>query len=165
MAHIHNYRKEGLAVREYPTTGSDLIEVGDMCVVDGSGYAHSVTSITDASGSNAAARKLIVNDSIADGFIGVAMLGKLTSEQPTILVATNGVFEMFCASPDSMKVGDGVSCDATDDNTTATGSSKTVVAATSTNSIGKVSRNGVTGGTTIEVHLVGKHMATGPTVD
>lgn len=165
MAHIHNFRKEGLAVREYPTTGSDLIEVGDMLVVDGSGFAHSVTSKTDATGTTAAARKLIVNDSIADAFIGIAMLGKLTTETPTILVETDGVFEMFCASPDTMKVGDSVSCDASDNGTTATGSSKTVIAATSTNGIGKVARNGVTGGTTIEVHFVGKHMATGPTVD
>jgi len=165
MAHIHNYRKEALAVREYPTTGADLIEVGDMCVVDGSGFAHSATSITDASGSTAAARKLIVNDGVADGFIGVAMLGKLTTETPTILVATDAVFEMFCASPGSLKVGDSVSCDASDDGTTATGSAKTVIAATSTNGLGKVSRAGVTGDTTIEVHLRGKGMSNGPTSD
>lgn len=164
MAHIHNYRKEMNAVREYPTTGSGLIEVGDICV-SSSGFAYSATSKTDATGTTAAARKLIVNDLIADGFIGVAMLGKLTAETPTILICTDGVFEFFCAAPDNMKVGDSVSCDASDASNTATGSGKTVVAATSTNGIGKVSRNGETGGTTIEVHIKGKDMASGPTAD
>lgn len=165
MAHIHNYRKEGGAVREYPTTGSDVIEVGDICVVDGSGYAHAASSMTDATGTTAAARKLIVNDKVADAFIGVAMLGKLAAETPTVLIATEGVFEFSVADATGMKVGDGVSCDGSDDNTTATGRNKTVIAATSTNSIGKVSRNGVASGTTIEVQIIGKHMATVPVAD
>jgi hypothetical protein len=164
MAHIHNYRKEGIAVREYPTTGSGVIEVGDCCYGN-SGNAHSVTEITDATGTNAAARKLIVNDAAADDFIGVAMLGKLAAETPTVLIATDGVFEFFCASPGTLNVGDSVSIDASDDNTTATGLGKTVVAATATNGIGKVARKGVTGDTTILVHIRGKDMSNGPTSD
>jgi hypothetical protein len=164
MAHIHNYRKEMGAVREYPTTGSDVIEVGDMLVTSG-GYAHSVSSITDATGTNAAARKLVVNDAVADIFIGVAMLGKLATETPVILVCTEGVFEMFCTDPDALAVGDSVSVDASDNATTATALNKTVIAGTSTNGVGKVARHGEVDGTTILVHLRGKDMSNGPTND
>jgi len=164
MAHIHNYRKEMLSVREYPTTGVDVIEVGDILISSG-GYAHSAVTMTNTVGTTAAARKLVVNDAGADAFIGVAMLGKLATETPTILVATDGVFEFFCTSPDALKVGDSVSVDASDDATTATGAAKYVIAASSTNGIGKVARNGEVGGTTILVHIRGKDMSTGPTID
>ena len=164
MAQIHNYRKEGQAVREYPTTGTDVIEVGDICVVS-SGNARPASVITDTTGTTTAARKLVVNDGVADAFIGIAMLGKRTDETPTILVMTDGVFELSIADASGIATGDLVSCDASDNGTTATALTKTVIAATSTNGIGKAARPGVTNGTELTVHLRGGGMSSGPTVD
>ena len=164
MAHIFNQRKEVLAVREYPTTGTDVIEVGDMLVVS-SGNARPASSITDATGTTTALRKTAVNDAVADAFIGIAYHAKRSDETPTILVITDGVFEMSIADASGITVGALVSCDASDNGTTATALTKTVIAATSTNGIGKAARAGVTSGTELTVHLRGSGMSSGPTVD
>ena len=137
MANSDRSRFEILRRRVYPTTSTDVINKGDLLVVN-SGNAKPASSVS-------------TTDALADAFIGVAIHAKPSTDTPEIVVGVDGVFEMDCSALGSAaNVGDAV------EGVVVSGAiSPQMVAVGSTNPIGKVAKAGAVGDTTLTVHLVG----------
>lgn len=129
-------RLEVMRRRDYPTSGTGVVKIGDMLISDGAGRAIAATGSDDA---------------VADGFLGISLHAKATDKTPTLAVAVDCVAEMDLASgiASAAVVGDGVEFD------TANSDAQTVKIGTS-NPIGKVYRAAPIGSTTLMVHFVGK---------
>jgi hypothetical protein len=162
MANVDRTRFEVLRRRQYSTTGTDVINIGDLLVVD-SGNARPA-SIKTATGGSAASRKTTVQDAVADTFIGVALNAKLATATPNILVAVDCVAEHDLPSglTSAQYVGDKVEIHDTDDATTGVATPQ-IVGFGTTNPIGKLAKNAAVGDTTVTVHYVGIAVA-GPVV-
>lgn len=128
-------RLELLRRRDYPTSGSGVVKMGDMVIADGSGNATKATGTDDA---------------VADTFLGVSIHAKATDKTPTLAVGVDCVAEMDLASGLSAAalVGDAVEYDSAN-------SDAQTVKLGSTNPIGKVYRAAAAGETTLMVHFIG----------
>jgi len=159
MAHIHRLRKDFAPYEQimYPTTGTDVISVGDILVV-ASNKARPASFVTDADIGGAPTRLTNVQDGVADAFIGVAMSSKPATATPDVRVAVRGVFELSCAALQSAAhVGDGVEITGSDDATTCT-AVPSVVSVGATNKIGKLVKEAAASDTTLMVEMLGLHV-------
>jgi hypothetical protein len=136
MANQDRSRVEVLRRRDYPTSGTGVVLIGDMAIGDGSGNAIAATGTDDA---------------VADTFLGVSLHAKATDKTPTLAIGVDVVAEMDLASGLSVAavVGDSIEYDSANSNAQT-------VKVGSTNPIGKVYRATPIGATTIMVHFVGK---------
>ncbi|KKK47447.1 hypothetical protein LCGC14_3155090, partial [marine sediment metagenome] len=158
MSNVKRDRFEMLRQRVYPSTGSNVIEVGDHLVRDSSGNAQPVSSLTDTTGSDAGARQANVRRAIAKDYIGMAMSAKLTGETPNIRVATDVVAEYSLPSALSGAKAQGIFVrpQVTDNGTTATGVDQQLeVSAGSSEAIGKLAKNAANAVLLVTVHLMG----------
>lgn len=148
MANVDRSRCEVLRRRTYPTTGTDVINVGDMVVKDGSGNARPASVNTGAS---AAAAK----DAVADAFIGVAIHAKPAASTPDIVVGVDLIAEMdITPTGVALNVGDKLEI-ATTDNGSLWTPTPQIVMVGSTNPIGRVYEKAGASVSTVKVHFVG----------
>lgn len=158
MANIKRDRWEMLRQRVYPTTGANVIEVGDHLVRDSNGYAQPVSSLTDTTGSSAGNRQENVRKAIVKDYIGMAMSAKLTGATPNVRVAVDVVAEYSVPSAlgSAMALGLFVRPQVSDNGTTATGVNQQVeVSAGSSEAIGKLAKNAANAATLVTCHLMG----------
>ena len=142
MANVDRSRFEVQRRRVYHTTGTDVINKGDIVYGDGSGHVRPASIATTA-------------DAVADTFAGIAIHAKPAAETPDIVVGVDVVAEMDCSALASdAHVGDKVEVDVVGGNAV----SQRVIPG-STNPIGKVAKEAVAGETTLTCHFVGAAVA------
>jgi hypothetical protein len=152
--------------RVYKTTDADAIEVGDLLVFSSS-TARPASVMTDATGLSAAARLVIVQDKVADVFLGVALQGKLAGEVKDILVAINCVAEYSlntAVASTAIFTGEQLEADGSDNATTGTGLTQSVRRGT-TNPIGRASEGAAIGSLYVTAQFRGIHADGGPVAD